>query len=164
MMGSTRLLAKGFLCRAAGLDTGLPRPTRPLLASRILRSAVQPGDICRSNAVPTKREQTLAIGGLVTLGGDRLVALVFAEFEAQYRALFHQQAQAVVAADAGGELGANVFGIVTHLRRVPGLDAEVVDQLVTLHAIADVEDVGVDGAGRADAAFARDLVQLLAQL
>src|SRR5690606_16850653 len=119
------------------------------------------GSVAVSSPAALLREMAtdLAIGGLVTLGGDRLVALVFAEFEAQYRALLHQQAQAVVATDAGGELGANVLGVVTHLRRVSGLDAEVVDQLVTLHAIADVEDVGVDGAGRADAAFARDLVQ-----
>jgi hypothetical protein len=76
-------------------------------------------------------------------------------------ALGHQVAVAAIAANAVAQLAAYLLRVGAHAFGVALAHAQVVDQRLAFNGVALIEDVFVDGAWGADAAFLGDLLQRL---
>lgn len=106
-------------------------------------------------------EITVCLGK--ALDGHGAVALVFAELVAQHRTACQQLAVTRISAHAGRQLFAHALRMVAYLLCVGLTDTEVIDQFLAFDAVALIEDVLVNGAGRADTALPGNLFQQAVQ-
>ena len=105
-----------------------------------------------------------ATGLVERLVDHRAVGLVLGETVGQHGTAVHQLAKAGVTAHAVSQLAAHDFRVLLHFLCMAGANAEVVDQLVAFDSVALIEDVFVDSASGADAAFLGALLQPMSRL